>query len=67
MTARLAREEDYERALDAARRWHKEWHFRIGVHHLRGLIDADQAGQQYADLAGAVIVRNLATGDRSVQ
>lgn len=53
---RLAREDDYERALDAARRWHKEWHFRVGVHHLRGLIDADRAGGQYADLAEAVIV-----------
>lgn len=51
----LAAEADYERKLDAARRWRKEWHFRIGVHHLRGLIDADEAGRQYADLAGAVI------------
>ena len=49
----LARESDYERQLDAARRWAKEWHFRIGVHHLRGLIDASEAGQHYADLAEA--------------
>ncbi|WP_296762495.1 glutamine-synthetase adenylyltransferase [Sediminimonas sp.] len=47
--------EDYERKLDAARRWAREWHFRIGVHHLRGLIDAGRAGRQYADLAGAVL------------
>ena len=46
---------DYERKLDAARRWMKEWHFRIGVHHLRGLIDGFEAGKQYADLAEAVI------------
>ena len=46
---------DYEARLDAARRWMKEWHFRIGVHHLRGLVDANTAGRQYADLAGAVI------------
>ncbi|MEO3414754.1 glutamine-synthetase adenylyltransferase [Roseovarius sp. CAU 1744] len=52
---RLATEADYERKLDAARRWRKEWHFRIGVHHLRGLTDADGAGAHYADLAGAVI------------
>ena len=52
---------DYERKLDAARRWRKEWHFRIGVHHLRGLIGADYAGEQYADLAGAVIA-GLARG-----
>ncbi len=52
---RLDAEQDYERKLDAARRWRKEWHFRIGVHHLRGLIRADYAGEHYADLAGAVI------------
>ena len=49
----LRREADYERKLDAARRWAKEWHFRIGVHHLRGLIDGAQAGQHYAELAEA--------------
>jgi len=55
LSDRLSAEGDYERALDAARRWHKEWHFRIGVHHLRGLIDADRAGAQYADLAYVAI------------
>lgn len=45
----------YERALDTARRWAHEWQFRIGVHHLRGLIDADEAGGQYADLADACL------------
>lgn len=55
LKARLVGEQDYERKLDAVRRWRKEWHFRIGVHHLRGLIDADCAGTQYAELAGAVI------------
>lgn len=47
--------EDYEQKLDAARRWGKEWHFRVGVHLLRGLISAEDASQQYADLAGAMI------------
>ncbi|ATF18045.1 glutamine-synthetase adenylyltransferase [Phaeobacter gallaeciensis] len=51
----LAQEEDYETQLDATRRWCKEWHFRIGVHHLRGLIDAATAGAQYAELAEVVI------------
>jgi [glutamine synthetase] adenylyltransferase / [glutamine synthetase]-adenylyl-L-tyrosine phosphorylase len=51
----LADHDDYERKLDAARRWQKEWHFRIGVHHLRGLVDASEAGRQYADLAAAVV------------
>lgn len=55
LVARMAAESDYERALDAARRWRKEWHFRIGVHHLRGLTGADRAAAQYADLAGAAI------------
>lgn len=51
----LAAEPDYETQLDTARRWAKEWLFRIGVHHLRGLIDAVTAASQYADLADAVI------------
>lgn len=55
LTATLDATPDYERKLDAARLWLKEWHFRIGVHHLRGLIDATRAGRQYADLAGAVL------------
>lgn len=38
-----------------SRVWAKEWHFRIGVHHLRGLIDAETSGVQYADLADAVV------------
>jgi glutamate-ammonia-ligase adenylyltransferase len=55
LSARLQAVEDYERCLDSARAWQKEWHFRIGVHHLRGLIDADEAGRHYADLAAAVV------------
>ena len=52
---RLAAETDYERQLDLSRRWSKEWHFRIGVHVLRRLIDAEQAGREYADLARATL------------
>ena len=51
----LAAAPDYEARLDGARIWQKEWHFRIGVHLLRGLISADDAGAQYAALARAVI------------
>ncbi|GAA6165027.1 [glutamate--ammonia-ligase] adenylyltransferase [Pelagimonas sp. KU-00592-HH] len=47
--------DDYERKLDSARRWAKEWHFRVGVHHLRGLISAKEAGEHYADLASASV------------
>jgi glutamate-ammonia-ligase adenylyltransferase len=55
LAARLAQAADYEGRLDAARAWTKEWHFRIGVHHLRGLTDGFEAAKQYADLAEAVV------------
>ncbi|SDL33210.1 glutamine-synthetase adenylyltransferase [Paracoccus chinensis] len=45
----------YERALDAARRWAHEWQFRVGVHHLRALVEAEEAGQHYADIADAAL------------
>ncbi len=48
---------DHEARLDACRRWMKEWWFRVGVHHLQGLIDAEEAGRQYANLAEAVLGR----------
>ena len=52
---RLAQAGDHERALDVARVWLKEWHFRVGVHHLRGLVDGFEAGKLYADLAETVL------------
>ena len=52
---RLEGAADYEGKLLAARLWLREWHFRVGVHHLRGLIDAFEAASQYAQLAEAVI------------
>ena len=55
LAVRLTAASDYERALDAARVWAKETHFRVGVHHLRGLIDGFEAGKCYADLAEAVV------------
>ena len=55
LSARLDTLGDYEARLNAARVWAREWHFRIGVHHLRGLIDASVAGREYAGLAGAVL------------
>ncbi|MFY0691369.1 MAG: glutamine-synthetase adenylyltransferase [Paracoccaceae bacterium] len=51
----LGRASDYEDKLDAARRWQKEWHFRISVHYLRALITPEEAGAEYADLAQAVL------------
>ena len=55
LAATMEREADHEARLDAARRWAHEWRFRVGVHHLRGLVDGDVAGAQYAELAGAVL------------
>ena len=55
----LAEAGDYEDQLDVARRWFKEWHFRVGVHLLRGISDSGEAGQQYADLAEAVLAALL--------
>jgi glutamate-ammonia-ligase adenylyltransferase len=51
----LAQAGDYEAQLDGARLFFKEWHFRIGVHYLRGLISADEAGAEYSDLAETVV------------
>ncbi|WP_209424731.1 glutamine-synthetase adenylyltransferase [Pararhodobacter sp. SW119] len=55
LAAQLRAAGDYERKLDRSRAWAKEWHFRVGVHHLRGVIDAFEAATQYAQLADAVI------------
>ena len=55
LAARLGTLDDYELQLDGTRAWAREWHFRIGVHHLRGLTDGAQAAEQYSDLARAVL------------
>lgn len=55
LVGRLAGIDDYERKLDAARIWRREWAFRVGVHLLRGLIDARTAGEEFSDIAGAVL------------
>ncbi|WGW02724.1 [protein-PII] uridylyltransferase family protein [Tropicibacter oceani] len=55
LATRLAEEGDYERRLDLTRRWGKEWHFRVGVHLLRGLMDPEEAGQAYGHLAEATL------------
>jgi glutamate-ammonia-ligase adenylyltransferase len=55
LCAWLAREDDYERKLDAARRWAKEWFFRLGVQVLRGVADAEEAGRGFTALAEATL------------
>jgi [glutamine synthetase] adenylyltransferase / [glutamine synthetase]-adenylyl-L-tyrosine phosphorylase len=51
----LAEAADYEAALDRARIWMKERHFRIGVHLLRGIADPDEAAAAYSAVAEAVL------------
>lgn len=55
LTERLKAIDDYEAQLDSTRVWAREWHFRVGVHHLRGLTDGATAAAQYSDLARAVL------------
>ncbi len=47
---------DFEAAIGAARRAHREQAFRIGVQVITGAIDAEQAGQAFAALADACVV-----------
>ena len=46
---------EFETGLSALRLWYREAHFRIGVHFLRGLVDARAAGDAYAALAEATL------------
>ena len=55
LARQIATAPDYESKLLSARHWRNEWHFRVGVHHLRGLIDGNRAGVQYADIASAAL------------
>ncbi len=51
----LAAIDDYEDQLNAARRWMKEQHFRIGVQLLKQMISAPEAAAAYSDLAEACL------------
>ncbi len=68
LAPRLREAGDYETALNLARIWMKERHFRIGVHLLRGLASAEEAAAAYSAVAEAVlaalfplVVRDFAT------
>jgi glutamate-ammonia-ligase adenylyltransferase len=47
--------EEFETSLNALRRWHREAHFRVGVHLLRGLISPSEAAAQHSLLAEAAV------------
>ncbi len=55
----LAGIDDYETALNRARIWMKERHFRIGVHLLRGIAEPDEAAAAYSAVADAVVAALL--------
>jgi glutamate-ammonia-ligase adenylyltransferase len=55
LAERLAPIADYETALNAARVWMKERHFRIGVHLLRGLAEPEAAAAAYSGVADTAI------------
>lgn len=55
LAAALAPILDYETALNRARVWMKERHFRIGVHLLRGLAEPAAAAAAYSGVADAVV------------
>lgn len=51
----LGAAQDYESKLDAARRFAKEQHFRIGVQNLRGLMTCEEAAAAYSELADGML------------
>ncbi|MDB5438935.1 MAG: bifunctional [glutamate--ammonia ligase]-adenylyl-L-tyrosine [Caulobacteraceae bacterium] len=51
----MARASDFEAAMDAARRFHRENAFRLGVQVISGSADASAAGAGFADLADLII------------
>jgi glutamate-ammonia-ligase adenylyltransferase len=55
LAADLAPAEDYEAALDAARRWAHERRFRVGVQVLRGIARSHEAGLAFSAIAEACL------------
>ncbi len=59
VSAAIEAAEDFEAAMDAARRGYREQSFRVGVQVISGAATAEDAGRAFADLADAC-VRGLA-------
>ncbi len=55
LAERLAEADDFEAAMDLARRARREHAFRIGVQVLEGAASAEAAGAAFADLADALV------------
>lgn len=58
---------DFEAAMDAVRRIHREQAFRIGLHVLTGAADAMEAGAGFSDLADASVRALAAAALREVE
>ena len=58
LQSQIDQDDDYENALNTTRRWVKEKQFRIGVHLLRRVSNADEAAIAYSDVA-EVCLRTL--------
>lgn len=55
LAAQVGDTDDYEFVLDTTRRWVKEKQFRVGVHLLRQISSAEEAGRAYSDVAEACL------------
>jgi glutamate-ammonia-ligase adenylyltransferase len=59
LQSQLARADNYEAVLDAARRFVKEQKFRVGVQVIEGVAKADAAGPAFTEIAESTIVNIL--------
>ncbi len=55
LAAQIGETDDFEFILDSTRRWVKEKQFRVGVHLLRQISSAEEAGRAYSDIAEACL------------
>ena len=66
LAEQMARADDYESRLDAARRFAREQMFRVGVQIIEGTLAPAAAGARFADIAEAVVVRLLDAVEREL-
>jgi glutamate-ammonia-ligase adenylyltransferase len=66
LTEAIAASEGFEGAMDAARRFHAEQAFRIGVQVISGAAGAEDAGQAFANLADVCIEQMAAAANAEV-
>jgi glutamate-ammonia-ligase adenylyltransferase len=64
LAQRLVQARDFQDTLDFARRWTNDRKFQIGLQMLRGMLDGDEAGAAFADVAETVIAALLPEVER---